>query len=496
MADLFNVIAGLQVTEDEILESATFWQSYLAKLHPDMDMRQGTAVQDLVIRPGATLTALVKKALEYNFDQNTIRRISNDSPMEMVDDILSNWFLNRNTGSNAVINARLFFAIRKVVNLPSSTSFSPDGKLKYFPTVSQVISAEQLMYDAHQNQFYFDVELISESADAAYNISTGSLLYFTNFDAYFLHGEIQYLVTEAVPPEKNSEYVARSRTAISTRNLVNKPSIDSRIREAFPTVKHTIAIGMGEPEMMRDLRTVQDSGGGLTQIHIGGLVDVYVDSPLAISSVQLTANSQGVVTVVGPVYAINRLSVSAGDQDDTIPVDAGYIKKPGYLQPFEDFGFSVQQVILLDFGPTYAGKTASFDLKYFQMVESVQAFADNADVRLLCGDVLIRGMDFYSLDIVVESHLGYVPDPAICLKAVEAYVATLDPSAPFVLSDLYGYFNAVNVKGFKTPVTVNYTAYFRDGTVETGSIVDLLDPPSRTAMFRVNSLTTQKVEAN
>jgi len=127
-------------------------------------------------------------------------------------------------------------------------------------------------------------------------------------------------------------------------------------------------------------------------------------------------------------------------------------------------------------------------------VESVQAFADNGDTRLICGDVLIRALDFYSLDVVVESHIGYVPDPTICLKALNAYVATLDPGAPFVLSDFYGYLNAVNVKGFKTPVTVKYKGYFRDGSTSTGTILDRFDPQNRTACFKVNSLTTQKAE--
>jgi hypothetical protein len=92
---------------------------------------------------------------------------------------MSNWFLERKVGVSSVINARLYFAKQKTVSLYPDIFFSTDGTLKFFPTAATTYAATDLVFEAAANQYYLDVDLIAESPGTAYNITTGSLLYFT-----------------------------------------------------------------------------------------------------------------------------------------------------------------------------------------------------------------------------------------------------------------------------------------------------------------------------
>lgn len=331
MADLYSIVPGLQLTADELMQAELVAQQILQAQFPDLDLRQGTALRDLVIRPTATLLGLINKGLNYYFIQNTISGINDNSPSDLLDSILSNWFLTRKLGTNAVINARLYFARQKNISLTADVFFSPDNALKYYPTQSFVLPSGALTYDMNSDEYYVDVDLVAEAAGPSYNISTGSLLYFTNFDPYFLRAEINFLKLEASDAETNSQFIQRAQTAISTRNLINVPSIISNLQENFTSISQIQPIGMSDPEMIRDVvYTYPPQLGVPVPIHIGGTVDIYCKSALLSSIIQLTADPTGRVQIIGPVYKVIRSDISGGSGNDTIPFNTPFTLSNNY----------------------------------------------------------------------------------------------------------------------------------------------------------------------
>lgn len=322
MADLYSTLPGIQVTADEVLEAELLAQQILQANYPDLDLREGTALRDLTIRPGATLLAILKKASDFHFAQNTIAGIDNNSSTEVLDNILSNWFLTRKLGTQAVINSRLFFARQKNVTLTTDVFFSPDNSLKYFPTASITYPSDNLTLDVFSQEYYIDIDLQAESQGLNYNISSGSLLYFTNFDPYFLRAEINYLKSASSTTETNTQFIDRANTAISTRNNINVPSTVSNLSSNFNYITDIQPIGHGDPEMWRDLVQVQVPGVGTpVQIHIGGKVDVYCQTPLTSTVVQFTADGSGNISITGPVFSLSRSSISGGASADSITVN-------------------------------------------------------------------------------------------------------------------------------------------------------------------------------
>lgn len=321
MADLYSVIPGIQVSDNEVLEAELIATQILQAKYPDLDLREGTGIRDLVIRPTATLMAMLNKSLTFYFAQNTIDGITDDTAQDLLDKIMSNWFLTRKQGSKAVINARLFFAKQKEVAITTDAFFSTDGTLKFFPEQNVSIPSNQLTFDAFNNEYYYDLDLTAEAEGESYNISSGSLLYFSNFDPFFLRAEINFLKDSAIETETNSEFIERAQTSISTRNLINTRSITSKMLEDFSLLAGVTSIGMGDPEMIRD--QVWSYVPSLTPptvlIHSGGMVDVYCRVPLSTGIVQVPTDGSGKAFLEGAIYEFSRSPISGSATPDTVP---------------------------------------------------------------------------------------------------------------------------------------------------------------------------------
>lgn len=252
MADLYSVISGLEVDQQDVLEAELFAKQLIEAQFPDLDLREGTGIRDVVLRPSAFILALCKKGVDSYFAQRSISGVTDTTDQSIVDDLMANVFLTRNTGSYAMINVRLYFARQKTVSLSSSTSFSTDGSLIFYPPVSISYPESAMQFDSFSNEWFIDVDLVAANKGSDYNLSSGSLLYFSNFDPYFLHGEINYLSSQSTDAETNTEFITRASTAVSTRNLINLPSIQSSIGQNFNYMNRLAIVGAGNEEMHRD----------------------------------------------------------------------------------------------------------------------------------------------------------------------------------------------------------------------------------------------------
>lgn len=250
--DLYSVIPGIQPTQQQLLEGEQMAVQTLQAKYPDLDLRIGTGLRDTLIRPAGLLFATLKLATDYLFSQGAVSNITDSTDQDLVDTILSNWFVTRNTGIPAVISARLYFAIQKPVTISTNVFFSPDNVSLFYPASNLSYTASSLTHDSSLNEWYVDVFLTAAAEGSQYNIGQGSLLYFSSFDPYFLHAEINYLSQISQASETNTEFVTRAGNSISTRNNINNPSILSNLGKTFNYLNQIQPIGFGDPEMMRD----------------------------------------------------------------------------------------------------------------------------------------------------------------------------------------------------------------------------------------------------
>jgi hypothetical protein len=325
--DLFQTFPNLQVSSSDLLQAETFisqtLQSQSQYLNQPLDLRPGTALYDLVIRPTAVLYSMLRQSLMYTTAQNTLSNVTDSSDSTIVDALLSNWFATRNLGTYAVISARLYFAISKNVTVPSTTSFSPDGQNFYLPTSTLIIPSSSLIFDPSSGEYYFDVTLQAQSPGTAANLNGGGLIYFTNFDPYFLRATINYLAQSATDPETNTQFISRVSAGISTRNLINTNSIAYNVLTNFPSISQVESYGMGDTQMIRDQVQVYAPGVATPiWIHSGGYADIYISETTSTNLAQYTLGPTGSLTLTGPIMTVSRSAISGGTAADTVPSGA------------------------------------------------------------------------------------------------------------------------------------------------------------------------------
>lgn len=522
MADIFSVMSELELSSDDIQQAETFAQQYLEAKFPTVDFRQGTGVRDLVIRPNAVMVALVKKYIEIYFENGTLASVTNDTPQEVVNGILSNFFINRNTGSFATVKARLYFlfqnGIPSNVSLPTSAFFSTDNTRLFYPSSpifaqplkdgdTPISGNVYLSYDSSEELWYFDTDLSSQSSDEEFNdLTEGDLLYFTLFNPYFVKGKILYMSEPAVREETNIEMVNRSYNSISTRNLINDPSITSRITDVYNYVKYMKVVGMGDPDMWRDYVQVEGIFDNPAteiadkyRIHLGGSVDIYTDTAFRTTVVQLTMDKTGVTELTGPIFDIYRSDMSGGVDADTIPLDLeaaiSYPNTTVYtnhvpLVPQKDFGLSAKQILRIDFGLEQAGKTASFVVRKFTGLEDIQSFLEDQQNRVVCSDQLCRAFEPILVNLEATGYeQTYTADEiSKARKAIDDYFNQTPVNGTIYVSEIHRLISDAGLQNVKAPMLVTAYTVAKDLVMDTHVVTDKLTAAS-TQRFYLDKLT-------
>jgi len=547
--NLLTILPDLEVTSDEVREAEAMAQQYLSALFPTVDFRQGLAVYDQVIRPNATLIALVTKGLEVYFTNNSKEGITDDSPEDFVDKLMSNHFLTRRTGTTSTVSARLYFLQKKTVFLSESYFFSTNNEEFFFPVENKNYSSEDMKesLDGSLAPYYLDVEMVAESSGDRYDIEGGGLLYFSIFDPYFVGGEILFLKEKSVAKESNTEFVARTESSVSTRNLINNPSIQERILSIFNFISEVQPIGHSDFEMIRDIRTVVNPSSGLeSQVHLGGMVDVYFDAQRVQGTqvpvvIELDANGNTGFYVDGPIYNYSSAvppseapATVTGDDAFVTPLTAhgsgtyprwgkanppldivGYDYNTGTVDNGDyslDNGYSAFQrswvpvpnpVEVINSDGSSVGDVAIEAGTYFYInvekflgVESVQSYLDDADIRVITADYMARAMDVYVLSFDINTFNTATAQDATAIRPfLEAYVKELGPGGVFTMSDLIVVLREkAGVENLVIPVGVTYDRYTHNGNVEFGVSIDDVKDIDRISGFDVGSITKGTTE--
>jgi hypothetical protein len=489
MANLYSVLPGLTPSSQEILEAELLAKQVLEGKYPDLDLREGTGLRDLVLRPTAYAFALLKKATDYYFTQNTIATVNDATPSEVVDDLLSNWFLTRNTGTKSVISARLFFARAKNVTLTSDVGFSPDNKLYFFPEASQAYPSDAMSYDAYSNEWYLDVSMAAADTGTEYNLSEGSLLYFSSFDPYFLRAEINYLISESSPSETNSEFISRAGSSISTRNLVNIPSIESNLQKSFNYLERVLPVGAGDPDMIRDMIVVYPPVSVAyqsTAYAVSGSTVTLTIGAHTLQSGQSVTLSGALPELYNNVFTITEIDV------DHISVFIP--SNPGYISALPTVSLKTSPVYIHDAGSVdvYCGSRVSTSV--------MQLTTDSSGVATLSGPVfnlkrsLVSGGD--QEDTIPTSvsvgYTSYFVDSTAGRVTLNTSTSTITAGSTLFLSGLTQYetASAISCTGITVTVKLAYGHGVKAGDTITVSGVT---PTAYNGVFTVSSVSATEL---
>lgn len=333
-----NDITLDDITQEQYNEAAAVLIDMMRTAYPKLDLRNGTALRDLLVNPDATISAwFTQQALEQR-ECSSLKLLQERSEAgEAVDAsdvsaILSNFGMAASAGSRAQGKVRVSVSESRKYVVAEGFQFSTYDGITFVTTAEHTVSEtpdsdEDQLY-AGTAGYYFIIPVIAVDPGFNGNLRSGDALNPASSFYGFVSASAYADFSGGADMESISSLIARIPSSLSQRGLLTKYAVEGQLRQNFDSGDHPIvavsACGYGNPAQIRDRHNVLGIG-------VGGRVDVYVrnftELPVSSSQVTFTRQSDGTY----------KASLSTGDFPGLYAV-TGVNKASGGLG---SYGFSV-----------------------------------------------------------------------------------------------------------------------------------------------------------
>jgi len=420
-------VAGFNVAQTDLSEAVTFLEQFLSTSLPQYDFSQGTSARDIAINSIAYVVAFMRKEIGDIRNRQSLLKLAEasedldeDSANELVNEILSDWFITRKTGGKSRGYVTLKFSKQQigVITFTTSDTFSKGGlDFLIASTETVTLQATDLVKNTDNlgvDFFTATLELEAALVGASYDVDPGPFSDFPSVSPHLVNVESLEKFTGGAGVETSEEMVKRSATAITVRDLNTIPSITTVLTEEFSQVLEVEPIGMGDIEMQRDLIEIPRGVGSTIKIHRGSMMDVYVKLPVVfrqvysavflgqsgITAQSYTVNGDAVTAVKLPSFPVYRVASLLDRSVDPV-VEVPFTVITDALELWN----SARQNVYLAVNAAYTG--AVLDLVYDTVTgyTAVQAFVEDRRNRIIVADVLVKA----SFALYLKFEVRYYP---------------------------------------------------------------------------------------
>lgn len=245
------------------MDTLTFIKSRMQQAFPEIASSPG--ITDLFFKP---LTLLLEPIVREN--EKVKRGLSMGDPstltLEEADALGANFFSQREKGNVARGLARIYFAQPVSQTITPVNYLTARSNVRYFPTKSQSISADEMVSNFEDNLYYMDVNAQAENAGNEYNIGPNELIAVAGIGAA-VRVTNKRRFRFGAPEQDAFDYINQLRQEITEKSLVTAPGARAIITGSYPEVQRMAVVGHGDVEMRRDII----EGGGLGPIIESGV---------------------------------------------------------------------------------------------------------------------------------------------------------------------------------------------------------------------------------
>jgi len=284
--------------------------------YPSMDLRAGTVLRELVVRPDSAFYALEDgryRKLEAVRSLAAIAENPDGATDADIDHILSNFRLTRQSGSRARGSARVHVARDQAYAIPRSFElvagdglvFRPDGDYLFTSAPREGSTQRPLFAEPAGGGWYFVLPVVAAEVGVDYMLAPGTALRAEPAFDGFIAAEAFSPFAGGTERETVARLMQRLPAAISHRSLESRASIESALRSpengGFGDVLEAVSVqGYGDAAQLRDKHNP-------TGVATGGKVDIYARTFVAPALVML--EKQGAL-IAPNTY---RIVIDAGD---------------------------------------------------------------------------------------------------------------------------------------------------------------------------------------
>ena len=223
----------------------------LKERFPDLDIRPGSALYQVVAKPAAFINQPLSDMLNVLRRNQSLRFFQYMLPEEL-DRLVANYLIERKGALNANGTVRVYFNQAVQQNVGLDARFSTNDGIVYQPSQAISISAADILLNFENGLYYVDVAVTAVEAGEDGVISAGQITQVTGVNnavsatnkAAFFGGRDE---------ESNAALVIRTQRSIATRTITSVFAIQAILDEIFGESLISLAVvGYGDDEMLRD----------------------------------------------------------------------------------------------------------------------------------------------------------------------------------------------------------------------------------------------------
>lgn len=403
----------------------TFTQ-LIQERHPDVELTRGV-FHDLVIYFNSLLNASVRENIDRVLASNSLLKITENPALAddtVVDQVLSNFNLTRDTGARAEGEVTIVFGSATATTVPAGIIFSAD-QIEFAPTTAFLVlppgsvateDNERVMVAVGDGTYAANILMRASLPGISGNIRRGTTLLPNfppnNMSAAFAATDFVYGTDAAT----NVQYLARLKPALASKTIGGRQNYIAAIlgQTEFANIPHVSVLGCGDPEQQRDQHSLLPiSGGGkidiYAQTHSSAqerehlLEAVYV-GPSQNGTIWQTAISRDAAPGFYEIIRVAKpLDVAATGYEvisdlrgvdledlDFVPdivdtVEGAYTRYQTAVVRFEDTDTQPGTLVAGESRAIYAVTTSSLPL-----IGQLQDYLSDRDVRARAADVLVK----------------------------------------------------------------------------------------------------------
>ena len=258
--------------------SIEFLKSTVREFNPRIATGKGTGMHDLVFVPNANIYDAYLFDLEGAFGDGSGMDQYDVISEERMDALAANLLIPRIEGSTGAQSARMLVDTLQDYTLGEGELLVEDEDGNLWENSALIDVPENTLTTQRDGIFYyFDAEFVSQEKEKELK-KIVSIQESTIFAGYISVTGDESSIVDGVTRETNKELYLRINEAVAARDLTTNRGIKTVLPTNFPgTVTEIQPIGMGDPEMMRDILT--DFNGNKINLHLGGYTDIHLKTP-------------------------------------------------------------------------------------------------------------------------------------------------------------------------------------------------------------------------
>lgn len=252
----------------------------LLSTNANLDLKEGTALADLLVGPSAQILAFnsinndyVRRRMSFKLLQENPELITDDA----LDNLASNYNIVRKKGTYATGTVMVKVSSAQEYTIPANYIVAL-GSLQYTTTQPWKIKkatvndplTELLLQRDSEGTLYFLLPMKAIAVGSVYNIAENvSLSVVATGIPNLISVSTYSAFGGGTDTENNEQLLARIPIALSHAEFSSKASISTKLFNEFTNIYDVSVVGMGDPEMLRDKHNVFG-------VSFGGRVDIYL----------------------------------------------------------------------------------------------------------------------------------------------------------------------------------------------------------------------------